>query len=154
MNDQGHASPPVPVAGVLRVDHVGVAVPDLDEAIAWYAETFGMRCVHVETNADQGVREAMLRVGDGETMLQLLAPAAADSTIAAFLSRRGPGVQQVAYTVADVTAACTALRQRGLRLLYDEPRPGTAGSLINFVHPRDAGGVLVELVEPPPAGGS
>lgn len=132
----------------LRVDHVGIAVPDLDAAIAWYAETFGLTSVHEEVNEDQGVREAMLAVGDGETRIQLLAPLRPDSAIAKFLDRSGPGVQQVAYTVADVVAVAETLRGRGLRLLYDEPRRGTAGSKVNFVHPKDAGGVLVELVEP------
>ena len=133
----------------LRIDHVGIAVRDLDEAIAWYAETFGMRFVHEEVNEDMGVREAMLAVGDGTTRVQLLAPLRPDSAIAKFLDRSGPGVQQVAYTVADVVTTADALRAKGLRLLYDEPRRGTAGSKVNFVHPKDAGGVLVELVEPP-----
>ncbi len=135
---------------LLRIDHVGVAVPDLEAAVAFYTDTFGMRCVHEETNHEQGVREAMLAVGpdaDGPRV-QLLAPASPDSAIAKFLDRNGPGVQQVAYTVRDVAATGDALRARGLRLLYDEPRRGTAGSRINFVHPKDAGGVLVELVEP------
>jgi len=132
---------------LLRIDHVGIAVPDLDAAKAFYAETFGLRVVHEETNEEQGVREAMLAVGDGPR-LQLLAPARPDSAIAKFLDRSGPGLQQLAYTVADVEAASAALRARGLRLLYDTPRRGTAGSRINFVHPKDAGGVLVELVEP------
>jgi methylmalonyl-CoA/ethylmalonyl-CoA epimerase len=135
--------------GLLRIDHVGVAVPDLDEAIAFYARVFGMRCVHEETNAEQGVREAMLAVGEGDGgRVQLLAPLRPDSPIGKFLDRHGPGLQQVAYTVADLDAACAALRGRGVRLLYEAPRRGTAGSRINFVHPRDAGGVLVELVEP------
>lgn len=136
--------------GLLRIDHVGVAVADLDEAIDFYARVFGMRCVHVEENEEQGVREAMLSVGPTPQggCVQLLAPLGPDSTIAKFLERGGPGVQQVAFTVADIDAACTALRGRGVRLLYDQPRRGTAGSRINFVHPRDAGGVLVELVEP------
>lgn len=136
--------------GLLRVDHVGVAVPDLDEAIAFYERVFGMRCEHVETNEEQGVREAMLAVGSDPAgaRLQLLAPLRPDSPIAKFLDSRGPGVQQVAYTVADIEAAEAALRERGLRLLYPEPRRGTAGSRINFIHPKDAGGVLVELVEP------
>jgi methylmalonyl-CoA/ethylmalonyl-CoA epimerase len=134
---------------LLRIDHVGIAVADLDVAVNFYSETFGMHCVHEETNADQGVREAMLAVGDGTgPRLQLLAPARPDSAIAKFLDRSGPGLQQLAYTVADVEAASAALRARGLRLLYDTPRRGTAGSRINFVHPKDAGGVLVELVEP------
>jgi methylmalonyl-CoA/ethylmalonyl-CoA epimerase len=138
---------------VLRVDHVGIAVPDLDEAITFYTDLFGMRCVHTETNTDQGIREAMLQVGpEPGTMIQLIAPAGPDSTIAAFLDRRGPGVQQVAYTVADVDAACEVLRGRGVRLLYDRPRTGTAGSRINFIHPKHAGGVLVELVEPGESG--
>jgi len=133
----------------LRIDHVGVAVADLDAALTFYAETFGLRCVHQETNEEQGVREAMLAVGDDTgPRLQLLAPARPDSAIAKFLDRGGPGLQQLAYTVADVEATAAALRARGLRLLYDTPRRGTAGSRINFVHPKDAGGVLVELVEP------
>ncbi|MFF5080093.1 methylmalonyl-CoA epimerase [Actinoplanes sp. NPDC000266] len=138
-----------PDVGLLRIDHVGIAVADLDEALVFYAETFGLRSVHEETNEEQGVREAMLAVGDGSgPRLQLLAPARPDSAIAKFLDRSGPGLQQLAYTVADVEAASAALRARGLRLLYDTPKRGTAGSLINFVHPKDAGGVLVELVQP------
>lgn len=136
--------------GLRRIDHVGVAVPDLDSAIEFYQRVFGMRCVHVETNAEQGVREAMMAVGPTTAggCVQLLAPLSPESTIARFLDRNGPGVQQVAYTVADIDATCAALRERGVRLLYDTPRRGTAESRINFVHPKDAGGVLVELVEP------
>jgi methylmalonyl-CoA/ethylmalonyl-CoA epimerase len=131
-----------------KIDHVGIAVPDLDAAIAFYADTFGLVSVHEETNTEQGVREAMLTVGDGTTMIQLLAPLNDASTIATFLDRNGPGVQQVAYTVEDVDAVSAELRAKGLRLLYDSPRRGTAGSRVNFIHPKDAGGVLVELVEP------
>jgi methylmalonyl-CoA/ethylmalonyl-CoA epimerase len=131
-----------------RVDHVGIAVADLDAAIAWYAETFDLRCVHQEVNEEQGVREAMMSVGDSGSCVQLLAPLGPESTIAKFLDRSGPGVQQVAYRVEDVEEAGTLLRERGLRLLYDTPRRGTAGSRVNFVHPKDAGGVLVELVQP------
>lgn len=136
--------------GLLRIDHVGVAVPDLDTAIEFHRRVFGMRCVHVETNEEQGVREAMLAVGpDGDgAAIQLLAPLTPESPIAKFLDRSGPGMQQLAYTVADIDAACAALRERGVRLLYPQPRRGTAGSRINFIHPRDAGGVLVELVQP------
>ncbi|MER5336038.1 methylmalonyl-CoA epimerase [Micromonospora sp. NPDC002717] len=136
--------------GLLRIDHVGVAVADLDAAIDFYQRTFGMRCVHTETNAEQGVREAMLAVGPTTEggCLQLLAPLTPESTIAKFLDRKGPGVQQVAYTVADIDAACAALRERGVKLLYDTPKRGTSNSRVNFVHPKDAGGVLVELVEP------
>jgi methylmalonyl-CoA/ethylmalonyl-CoA epimerase len=134
--------------GVLRIDHVGVAVPDLDAAIEFYERVFGLRCIHTEVNEEQGVREAMLAVGIGADRLQLLAPLTPDSTIAKFLDRHGPGLQQLAYTVADVDAAAAALRARGLRVLYDEARRGTAGSRVNIVHPKDCGGVLVELVEP------
>ncbi len=134
--------------GLLRIDHVGIAVTDLDAAVEFYERVWGMRCTHRETNVEQGVEEAMLEVGPDGGVVQLLAPLNPDSAIARFLDRSGPGVQQVAYTVRDVTAAAAALRERGLRLLYDEPRVGTGGSLINFVHPKDAGGVLVELVQP------
>lgn len=134
-----------------RIDHVGIAVPDLDAAKEFYLRTFGMRVVHEEENAEQGVREAMLAVAPGAaTQIQLLAPLSETSTIARFLDRSGPGVQQVAYTVDDIDEASATLRERGMRLLYDEPRRGTAGSRVNFVHPKDAGGVLVELVEPRP----
>jgi methylmalonyl-CoA/ethylmalonyl-CoA epimerase len=134
------------------IDHVGIAVPDLDEAIAFYADAFGMRVQHQETNEEQGVREAMVAVGDSGACIQLLAPIDESSTIAKFLDRSGPGLQQLAYRVTDVEQVSAVLRERGLRLLYDAPRRGTADSRINFVHPKDAGGVLVELVEPAAAG--
>jgi methylmalonyl-CoA/ethylmalonyl-CoA epimerase len=136
--------------GLLRIDHVGIAVPDLDEAITFYERVFGLRCVHMETNPEQGVREAMLALDSGGAQIQLLAPTGPESPIAKFLDRTGPGIQQLAYTVSDIDETCADLRSQGLRLLYDEPRRGTAGSRINFVHPKDAGGVLVELVEPAP----
>jgi methylmalonyl-CoA/ethylmalonyl-CoA epimerase len=144
------SSPAVPPL-FTGIDHVGVAVPDFDEAVEYYASTFGMRLVHEETNAEQGVREGMLAVGDDADSgprIQLLAPLTPESTIAKFLDRNGPGVQQVAYRVTDVEAVSATLRERGLRLLYDAPKRGTADSRINFVHPKDAGGILVELVEP------
>lgn len=131
-----------------RIDHVGIAVSDMEAAKRWYAEMFGLRVVHEEVNEEQGVREAMLAVGDGATQLQLLAPLSPDSPIAAYLEQRGPGIQQLAYAVTDIEETSATLRSRGLRLLYDEPRRGTAGSRVNFIHPSDAGGVLVELVEP------
>jgi methylmalonyl-CoA/ethylmalonyl-CoA epimerase len=135
--------------GVIGVDHVGIAVADLDEAVAWYAATFGLVATHEEVNEEQGVREAMLSApGDTGTAIQLLAPLRPDSAIGKFLDRNGPGIQQMAYRVTDIDATSAALRAQGLRLLYEEPRRGTAGSRINFVHPKDAGGVLVELVEP------
>jgi methylmalonyl-CoA/ethylmalonyl-CoA epimerase len=134
-----------------RIDHVGMAVPDLDEAIAFYEKTFGMTLVHQEVNEAQGVREAMMAVGDSGSCVQLLAPLTPESTIAKFLDRNGQGIQQVAYGVDDIDATCAELREKGVRLLYDEPRRGTADSRINFVHPKDAGGVLVELVEAAPS---
>ncbi|WP_170970331.1 methylmalonyl-CoA epimerase [Nocardioides jishulii] len=130
------------------IDHVGIAVPDLDEAIAFYRDVFGMEVAHSETNEEQGVREAMVAVADSGSFIQLLAPLNAESTIAKFLDRSGPGLQQLAYRVTDVEAVSEILRSRGVRLLYDAPKRGTANSRINFVHPKDAGGVLVELVEP------
>ena len=130
------------------IDHVGVAVPDLDEAIAFYTSTYGMRVLHEETNEEQGVREAMMAVGDSGSCIQLLAPLTPASTIAKFLDRSGPGIQQLAYRVTDLDAVSATLRERGLRLLYDAPRRGTSNSRVNFIHPRDAGGILVELVEP------
>lgn len=133
------------------IDHVGIAVPDLDEAIAFYRDTYGMTVAHEETNEEQGVREAMMSVGPAEaphSHIQLLAPLSADSSIATFLDRSGPGMQQLAYRVRDLDAVCSTLRERGMRLLYDRPKHGTANSRINFIHPKDAGGVLVELVEP------
>jgi methylmalonyl-CoA/ethylmalonyl-CoA epimerase len=136
----------------LGIDHVGIAVPDLDEAIAFYADAFGMRVQHQETNEEQGVREAMVAVGESGACIQLLAPIDESSTIAKFLDRSGPGLQQLAYRVGDLDQVSAVLRERGLRLLYDQPRRGTADSRINFVHPKDAGGVLVELVEPAAAG--
>ncbi|WP_166534260.1 methylmalonyl-CoA epimerase [Blastococcus xanthinilyticus] len=149
-NDADHTSSPpgLPAGLFTTIDHVGIAVPDLDEAIAFYSRAFGVQSVHEETNEEQGVREAMLAVGDGETRIQLLAPLTPESTIATFIGRSGPGLQQLAFRVEDVEAVSATLRERGLRLLYDVPKRGTAGSRVNFVHPKDAGGVLVELVQP------
>jgi methylmalonyl-CoA/ethylmalonyl-CoA epimerase len=132
----------------LAIDHVGVAVADLDEAIAFYRDAFGMQVTHEETNEEQGVREAMVAVGDSGSSIQLLAPLNEQSTIAKFLDRSGPGMQQLAYRVADIDQVSAVLRERGLRLLYDAPRKGTSSSRVNFIHPKDTGGVLVELVEP------
>lgn len=135
------------------IDHVGVAVPDLDEAIAFYRDSYGMELAHEEINEEQGVREAMMRVGDSGSCIQLLAPLSPESTIAKFLDRNGQGIQQLAYRVEDIDAVCTTLRERGLRLLYDTPKRGTSNSRVNFIHPKDARGILVELVEPAADGG-
>ncbi len=146
-----NSAPDEPLRGLFTaIDHVGVAVSDLDEAIAFYRDTYGMTLAHEEVNEEQGVREAMMAVGGSGSHVQLLAPLSPESTIAKFLDRSGPGVQQVAYRVEDIDAVSAALRERGLRLLYDEPKRGTSDSRVNFIHPKDAGGVLVELVEPPP----
>ena len=135
-----------PDALFTAIDHVGLAVSDLDAAIAFHRDVLGMELAHTEENPEQGVREAMMRIGDSH--IQLLAPLTPDSTIAKFLDSKGPGMQQVAYRVADIDAVSTTLRDRGLRLLYDAPRRGTSNSRVNFIHPKDADGVLVELVEP------
>jgi methylmalonyl-CoA/ethylmalonyl-CoA epimerase len=143
MNDVLHGA-------VTTIDHVGIAVSDLDAAIQWYADTLGLVATHVEINEEQGVKEAMLSApgDDGGPAVQLLAPLNEDSTIAKFIGRNGPGLQQMAYRVKDVDATSARLRSKGIRLLYETPRRGTANSRINFVHPKDAGGVLIELVEP------
>jgi methylmalonyl-CoA/ethylmalonyl-CoA epimerase len=137
----------LPASLILGIDHVGVAVADLDEAIAFYTERFGFRVVHREDNEEQGVAEAMVAVGEPSPCLQLLAPLTPTSTLARFLSRSGPGLQQLAYRVTDIDQAMAAVTAQGMRLLYETARRGTAGSRINFIHPKDAGGVLVELVE-------
>ena len=130
---------------ITHIDHVGIAVPDLDQAVDFYRRTFGVQVVHEEINEEQGVREAMLAVGDG--FIQLLAPLRADSPIGRFLERQGPGIQQVAFGVDDVQDAARRLRAAGVRMLYEEAKTGTAGSLVNFAHPKDCGGVLIELVQ-------
>ena len=138
-----HDAPGIPAGLLTTIDHVGIAVADLDEAIAFYAQAFGVHSVHEETNEEQGVREAMLAVGDGETRIQLLAPLSPESTIARFLDRNGPGLQQLAFRVDDVEAVSAQLLERGLRLLYDVPRLVTSCSRVNFVHPMYAGWCLV-----------
>ena len=142
------SSAEIPAHLFTAIDHVGIAVADLDVAIDYYRDTFGLHVAHEETNEEQGVREAMLAVGESGSHIQLLAPLNEDSTIAKFIDRSGPGMQQLAYRVTDVEAVSAILRERGVRLLYDSPKRGTSGSRINFIHPKDAGGVLVELVEP------
>lgn len=133
---------------VTGLDHVGIAVTDLDAAIEWYYDHLGMILVHEEVNDDQGIREAMLAVPGSTAQIQLMAPLDESSVIAKFLDKRGPGIQQLACRVRDLDTICRRLHDQGVRLVYDAPRRGTANSLINFIHPKDAGGVLIELVEP------
>ena len=136
---------------VTGLDHVGIAVADLDAAIAWYHDHLGMIVLHEEVNDDQGIREAMLSVRGaprGSAQIQLMAPISDSSAIAKFLDKRGPGLQQLAYRVSNLDQLTERLEEQGVRLLYDVPRRGTADSRINFIHPKDAGGVLIELVEP------
>ncbi len=137
---------------VTHIDHVGIAVADLDEAISFYEKSYGMRCVHTEVNEEQGVREAMLEVGESGSYIQLLSPLSPDTTIGKFLDKSGPGIQQMAYRVDDIDEVSDHLRGQGLRLLYEEPKTGTAGSRVNFIHPKSSGGILVELVQPGPDG--
>ncbi|MGV0595467.1 methylmalonyl-CoA epimerase [Mycobacterium vulneris] len=149
--DQVDARPALASALVTAIDHVGIAVPDLDAAAKWYHDNLGMIVLHEEVNEEQGVREAMLSVRGapkGSAQIQLLAPLDEKSTIAKFIDRSGPGLQQLAYRTSDIDALSERLRSQGVRLLYEAPRKGTANSRINFIHPKDAGGVLIELVEP------
>lgn len=134
---------------VVAIDHVGIAVPDLDAALQWYRANLGFVNLHEEVNQEQGVREAMVGPAGGQgAVIQLLAPLDESSTIAKFLDRNGPGLQQLAVRVTDIDAVAAVMTANGVRLLYPEPKRGTADSRINFVHPKDAGGVLLELVEP------
>ncbi|MCT1355820.1 MULTISPECIES: methylmalonyl-CoA epimerase [unclassified Gordonia (in: high G+C Gram-positive bacteria)] len=134
---------------IVAIDHVGIAVPDLDSAKEWYATHLGFETLHQETNAEQGVEEAMVGPAGGTgAVIQLLAPLDESSTIAKFIDRNGPGLQQLAVRVTDVDAVTARLTEAGVRVLYPAAKRGTADSRINFVHPKDAGGVLLELVEP------
>jgi methylmalonyl-CoA/ethylmalonyl-CoA epimerase len=128
------------------IDHIGVAVEDLDAAIAVHRDTYGMPLVHRETIADQGVEAALLDVGEGH--VELLAPLGGDTPVGRFLAKRGPGLHHVAYRVADVAATLDDLRTAGLRLIDEQPRIGIRGSHVAFLHPSAASGVLTELVQP------
>ena len=135
------------------IDHVGYAVPNLDEAIAFHTEVLGFRVLHREFNEEQGVEEAMLGTGDQlpqSAQVQLLAPLSPESTIGKFIenNRGRGGIQQVCYRVADIDHVSEVLRSRGVKLLYDAPKTGTGGSRIQFAHPKDTGGILLEIVEP------
>ncbi len=141
-----------------RIDHVGIACFNLDRSIEFYRKTYGFEVFHSEVNEEQGVREAMLRINGtddgGSSYIQLLEPIRDDSPIAKFLARNGEGLHHVAFGTADVRAECAAITDTGVRSLYEEPRRGTMDSRITFLHPKDCGGVLTELVQaaPPSAG--
>ena len=129
-----------------RIDHVGVAVADLDAAIALHEQTYAMRLVHRETVTEQGVEAVLLDVG--ENHVELLLPLGDDTPVGRFLAKRGPGLHHVAYQVADIDAALDRLRGLGVRLIDEAPRIGIRGSRVAFLHPSATGGVLTELVEP------
>lgn len=143
--------PASPFSGLTRLDHVGIACRDLDASVAFYRETYGFEVEHEEVNEEQGVREAMLRINGaddgGATYLQLLEPTRDDSPVAKFLQRNGEGVHHLAFGTADVARSAEGIGARGVRVLDAEPRTGTAGSRIVFLHPKDNGGVLTELVQ-------
>jgi methylmalonyl-CoA epimerase len=128
------------------IDHVGVAVEDIDAALALYGDALGMPLVHRETVDEQGVDAALLDVGDGH--IELLAPLGPDTPVGKFLARKGPGLHHVAYRVEDVEATLKALSEAGLRLIDEQPRNGIRGSRVAFVHPASTGGVLTEIVQP------
>jgi methylmalonyl-CoA/ethylmalonyl-CoA epimerase len=128
------------------IDHIGVAVEDLDEAVRLYSERLGMPEQHRETVEEQGVEAVLLEIGDGH--VELLAPLSSETAVGRFLERNGPGMHHVAYRTDDIDAALDAVREAGLRLIDEEPRIGIRGSRVAFVHPKATGGVLTELVEP------
>ena len=137
------------------IDHLGIAVAELDPALATYGGTFGMALVHREVIAEQGVEVALLEAGDSLQSgagghVELLAPLSADTTVARFLADRGPGLHHVAYRVADIDAALADLAQRDVELIDSTPRAGVRSSRIAFIHPRATGGVLTEIVETSP----
>ncbi|AKK02896.1 methylmalonyl-CoA epimerase [Corynebacterium epidermidicanis] len=141
----------IPHEYVTCLDHVGIAVPDFDAAVEFYRSAFGWVNHHEEVNEEQGVREAMIGPKDAterDGMIQLLAPLNEESTIAKFLDKKGPGLQQMCLRTNNMDALVEHLRAQGVRLLYPEAKIGTGGARINFVHPKDAGGVLLELTEP------
>jgi methylmalonyl-CoA/ethylmalonyl-CoA epimerase len=128
------------------IDHVGVAVEDIDTALVLYRDTFGMPLVHRETVTEQGVDAALLDVGDGH--VELLQPLGPDTAVGKFIARRGTGLHHVAYRVQDVQETLNRLTTAGLRLIDEQPRIGIRGSRVAFLHPSSTGGVLTELVQP------
>jgi methylmalonyl-CoA epimerase len=132
-----------------RIDHIGVAVEDVDAAIALYQDSFGMELAHRETVEEQGVEAVLLDVGDGH--VELLAPLGPDTPVGKYMAKNGAGLHHVAYAVEDIDAALEKIAAAGLQLIDSEPRVGIRGSRVAFLHPRSTGGVLIEIVEP--AGG-
>ncbi|WP_250281315.1 MULTISPECIES: methylmalonyl-CoA epimerase [unclassified Frankia] len=133
-----------------RIDHVGIAVRDLEKSISWYETTFGLTVASQEVNEEQGVHEAMLSVADGPaggSYVQLLEPTRADSPVGKFLARNGEGVHHIGYGVEDVENALASISATGVRLVDKRPRHGSMGASIAFLHPKDTGGVLTELVQ-------
>ena len=128
------------------IDHVGIAVSDLDRAIALYEGTFGMPLVHRETVEEQGVEAVLLDVGDGH--IELLSPLGPETVVGKFVEKRGDGLHHVAYRVDDIDAALANLKKVGIELIDSEARIGIRGSRVAFLHPKSTGGVLTELVEP------
>jgi len=129
-----------------EIDHVGVAVEDIDAAVALYRDALGMPLVHRETVVDQGVDAALLDVGHGH--VELLQPLGPDTAVGKFLARRGPGLHHVAYRVGAIEDTLNALKAAGFRLIDERPRTGIRGSRVAFVHPSGTGGVLTEIVQP------
>jgi methylmalonyl-CoA/ethylmalonyl-CoA epimerase len=129
-----------------RIDHIGVAVEDLDAAIALHESTYGMALAHRETMTEQGVEAVLLDVG--ENHVELLRPLAQDTPVGRFLASRGPGLHHVAYQVPDIEAALAALKAADVRLIDEAPRIGIRRSRVAFVHPKSSGGVLTEIVQP------
>jgi methylmalonyl-CoA/ethylmalonyl-CoA epimerase len=129
-----------------RIDHVGVAVEDIDAALALYERSFEMELAHRETVESQGVEAVLLDVGDGH--VELLRPLGPDTAVGKFLARKGPGLHHVAYAVEDIDATLVRLAEAGLELIDSEARVGIRESRVAFLHPRSTGGVLTEIVEP------
>jgi len=129
-----------------RIDHVGVAVEDIDAALKLYEGAFGMPLVHRETVTEQGVEAVLLDVGDGH--VELLQPLGEDTPVGKFLARKGPGLHHVAYAVTDIDAALAELAENGIELIDATPRIGIRQSRVAFLHPRSTGGVLTEIVQP------
>ena len=130
-----------------RIDHIGVAVEDLDESIALYGERLGMEVQHRETVEEQGVEAVLL--GVGENHVELLRPLGPDTAVGKFLARSGPGLHHVAYGTDDIESALDSARGAGLVLIDEQPRTGIRGTRVAFLHPKSTGGVLTELVEAP-----